>query len=217
MRAFARTRELVARRGAVKALWALAMSTLKPNFMICQVQTRPNLEYHNDAEHAINIDIRLASADELVSASRELPDQLSRAFIESALDRGDVCAAAFVGSTMVAWQWSSFTIAEAAERLWVSFERPFRYGYKGFTRPEYRGRRIARQVMRFADSECLKRGYTDTIVYVETHNYASLANLARLGNRCVGYAGYLKLFNSYLTFRTPGVKRHAFRFYVENG
>lgn len=184
--------------------------------MICQVQTRANQAYVEAGAPADNIDVRIASADELMHAAREVPEQISAEFIESALGRGDICAAAFRGSSMIAWQWSSFSTAQVHGRLWVKFEHPFRYGYKGFTRAEYRGQRIAQRVMRFADSECLGRGYTHTIVYVETGNHASLANLRRLGNRCVGYAGYVRLFNTYLPFRTPGVKNHAFRFYVRN-
>ena len=203
MQYFARTREVKRRHGLGKAIWALALGKLGSWFMICEVQTRPNLEYLDDAECGSDIDVRLANAEELMRAAHELPDQLTAAFIESALDRGDICAAAFVGASIIAWQWSSFTTAKVNDKLWIGFDRPYRYGYKGFTRPEYRGQRIAQRVMRFADSECLRRGYTHTVVYVETHNYASLANLKRLGNRCVGYAGYFRLLNLYMPFRTP--------------
>ena len=43
---------------------------------------------------------------------------------------------------MVAFGWFSFGDAMVDDRVWVHIEPPCRYGYKTFTRPEYRGRHL---------------------------------------------------------------------------
>ena len=202
------------RWGYFQAFWAGVAVRLRRWFMLCQVQVRPNQSVGDaDVSHD-GIEVRLASKDELLAAANDLPKQLDAAFVHAALARGDLCAAAFDSAGMVGFQWASFSTAEVSEQLGVEFPSSCRYGYKGFVRPDYRGRRIAWRVMRYLDSECLRRGYTHTIVYVETHNYASLANLRRLGNECIGYAGFIKTGRRYHPFATPGARRHGFRFYT---
>jgi len=210
IREFKRT---VDRWGLFRLLWAAFMHRVSPWLTLCQVQTRRNAPREETSVTEGSLRIGLAARDDLYRAVAEMPDQLDADFVESALARGDICAAAFDDSRIVSFQWASFTTARVNDRLSVKFTEPFRYGYKGFTDPAYRGRRIAREVMLFCDSECLARGYTHTIVYVETHNYASIANLDRLGNRCIGYTGYFKVGRRYFPFRTPGAKRCGFRFY----
>ena len=205
-------RESIGKWGLAKMLWAAVMWRAHQWLMLCQIQVRVNKHAISDLA-ANDIIVRLANRQELIQATKEIPDYLTQEFVESAMARGDICAAVFSDSKIIAFNWASFTTTKVNDHLWVEFGTSHRYGYNAYTRPEYRGRRIMRSVMRFLDSECLKRGYTHTIVYVETHNYASLANLARLGNRCVGYAGYFRLFGKYFLFRSPGSKARSFRFY----
>ena len=212
MRRLHQLRESIGKWGLAKVLWAAVMWRVRPWLMLCQIRVRINKQGNCDFT-ADDINIRVASQQELNQAIEEMPDQLSQKSVDSALARGEICAAAFSDSRIIAFQWASFAASRDNDYLWVEFDAPYRYGHNGYTRPEYRGRRIAQHVMRFADSECLKRGYTHTIVYAETHNYASLANLERLGTRCVGYAGYFRLFGKYFPFRSPGAKAHSFRFY----
>jgi ribosomal protein S18 acetylase RimI-like enzyme len=209
-----RLRAAIKRWGLCKALWAGVAGRLRPWFMLCQVQVRANQSICDAEVSSDDIQVRLASEPELFAAVIDLPKQLDADFLQSALSRGDLCAAAFDGGHMVGFQWASFTTAQINEQLAVEFPSSHRYGYKGFVHPDYRGRRIAWRVMRYLDSECLLRGYEQTMVYVETHNYASLANLERLGNRCIGYAGYLSLGRRCHPFATKGARRHGFSFYL---
>jgi GNAT superfamily N-acetyltransferase len=207
-------RALAARWGPGKPLLAAVMRLFCPWLMLCRVQTRANQPLQGDLELPQDIEVRLANRAELLRGAAEVPEQLSPEFIDAALARGDICVAAFAEGSIVSLQWASFTTAAVTDRLWVRFRAPYRYGYRGYTRPTCRGRRIAKAVMRCCDALCLERGYSHTIVYAEVHNYASLANLARLGNRSIGFAGYLRCFGHYLPFRSPGVKAQGFRFYV---
>ena len=205
---------LTARWGLASAMLALIARLLQRWLTLWIVQIRKNQPYERTPELSPDIDIRFATRAELLAASAQMPHQMSTSFVEAALDRGDLCAAAFADGSIVALQWASFTIAPDADRLWIGIEPPYRYGYKGFTAPEYRGRRLACEVMRFCDAQCLERGYTHTLVYVGPANYASRANLDRLGNRTAGYAGYLRCCGHYFTFRTPGAKAHSFSLQV---
>ena len=62
--------------------------------------------------------------------------------VDASLDRGNICAAAFDRDRMVAYVWRSFSTAPHTDGLWVTFERPYRYGYKAFTAPAYRGQHL---------------------------------------------------------------------------
>ena len=160
--------------------------------------------------------MRKASREDLLTAARENPAQLSLAFVDDALARGDYCAAAFDGSRMVAWAWASFDTAPHDDGLWVKVEPPYSYGYKWYTKPEYRGQGIIGQLAIFRDKLGAETGITHNVGFTETHNYASWQTNQRLHTQFVGYAGYFRLLGKSYPFRTPGVVKHTFRFYRES-
>jgi hypothetical protein len=90
-----------------------------------------------------------------------------------------------------------------------------RYVYHTYTRPEYRGRRLPAALNALDETEAAAQGRTHTISFVESHNYPSIAFGNRLGNRCIGYAGYVRLCGRPYPFRTPGARRHGFQFGAE--
>ena len=112
---------------------------------------------------------------------------------------------------MVAYVWRSYSGAPHQDGLWVAFDKPYRYGYKAYTLPDYRGRHLLDNTL--TDPICLSRGYTHGVSFVETHNYSSHINNQRIGNQPVGFAGYIKLAGHSYPFRTPAVKKIGFRFY----
>ena len=140
----------------------------------------------------------------------ELPEDQAR----SALARGDLCVAAFEGERLVGYEWFAFGPTPHLPGLWVAFDRDARYGYKKFVHPDYRGKRIAAGLSAYGDQWCLRRGCTRTVAFIDMDNHASWRASARLGSTTVGYAGYVKLFNAYLCFRSPGAKALGFRFYA---
>lgn len=157
--------------------------------------------------------MRKATRDDLVAAAQENPNELSLTFIDDALARGDYCVGAFDGSHMVAWAWASFTTAPHGDGLWVEVNAPYSYGYKWFTKPEYRGRGIIGKIAILRDKLGAESGVTHNVGFTETHNYASWQSNRRLDTQFVGYAGYFRLFGKSYPFRTPGVVKHTFRFY----
>ncbi len=165
----------------------------------------------NELENGVSI--RMATRDDLIRAAHEMPKQLGFRFLEDALARGDICLAAFHDETMVAFIWRSFTRVPHADGLWVEVEWPYRYGYKAYTKPDFRGQGLSGWLSRLGDEVCLDKGFRYGVGFVETHNYPSIKADLRVGGRMVGYAGYLKLFGKAYPFRTRGVVPHTFRFY----
>lgn len=155
---------------------------------------------------------RIATRSELMLAARDPVMGLRPESIDAALERGDMCSAVFEQERMLAYAWRAFSTAPHVDGLWVTFERPYRYGYKSLTHPDYRGQHLQSLASPVTDAACIERGYRKTLGFVESHNYASITNSLRLGNRLVGWAGYFKFFGRVYPFRSPGARKHTFRF-----
>jgi hypothetical protein len=146
-------------------------------------------------------------------AELELPERHVRA----AFSRGDFCVGALAGERLVGYEWLAFRPTPHIDGLWVGFDAGSRYGYKKFVRPECRGRRIAAGLSAYGDALSLSQGCTRTIAFIELDNDASWRASARLGSKTIGYAGYLKLFDTFFPFRSKGAKALGFRFNVPRG
>ncbi len=202
--------------GRIRALvehgWAGFMRRLRPWFVLCRIHVRSTAVAAPDEQMLSRYPVRQASRDELLRAAEDMPQQLSIAFIDAALARGDFCVAAFDGDRMIAFGWVAFARAPNVPGLAVVVAPPYRYGYKIFTHPDYRGQRIINAVQRVRDRLSLAQGRTMGVAFVESHNFAYIRAERRIGSELVGFAGYLHLFGRYWPFRSPGVLRHNFRF-----
>ena len=156
---------------------------------------------------------RLLTQEELALACEDPRIEISAEFLRAALDRGDLCIGAFDGERLVAYTWRSFKETSHADDLFLSFEKPHRYGYKAFTLPEYRGLRLQECITPVSDQFCIDRGYTHGISFIQTHNYASLTMSLRVGSVPVGLLGYLRIFGRVFTFRSAGARRRGFGFH----
>ena len=136
---------------------------------------------------------------------------LDAADVDALLRRGDMCVAAFAGDRMIAYVWRAFSIARWAPNVWVRFEKPYRYGFKGFTHPDFRGRRVSTALSFFSDRACAERGYSQAIALVEVHNLSSFAAEKHRQSVVVGYAGYVIFRGRPYPFRTRGVRKHTLR------
>lgn len=80
---------------------------------------------------------RLVDIDDLLPFASRVPD-LSREFLETAFERGDVSAANFYAGDLVGFAFWSFTRARATDQLDVLVPEGFRYSYKAWTHPDHR-------------------------------------------------------------------------------
>ena len=209
---FDQWRKDLERWGVVRFLHIRAMTFLRRWLTLCRVHVRKLDAAAPMPELKAPFTARIATKDDLLEAARDPAMGMQASAIEAALERGDMCGAVFDGDRMVAYTWRSFTTAPHADGLWVTFARPYRYGYKALTRPEYRGMHLQDAAVVVTEAACIERGYTHGVSFVESHNYPSITQDNRRGNRLVGWAGYVKLFGRVYPFRTPGAKRHTFRF-----
>ena len=153
----------------------------------------------------------------LLRAAEDPELGLSHDFVKFALARGDVAFGAMHGDRLVAYTWRTFTEAPHEHGLWVRVRPPYRYGYKAFTHPSYRGLHLNAAISLSSDAYFLERGYTHHVGFVDIWNRASLATGKYKGNSVIGFAGYLRWFGRYVPFRTPGVKRTGFEFFAPAG
>lgn len=152
--------------------------------------------------------------DALLAYRRRAELELDEAFVRKAFAKGDACEAIVRDNEVVAFTWFAFTPTHDSEGVHVGFAPGLRYGYHAYTLPEYRGRHWPRLFAPARDRYAIGRGCTHAIAFIAVDNLASIRSAVASGNRCVGYAGYFKRGRRFVAFRTPGVRRYDFRFYL---
>jgi len=183
-------------------------------FVLAVIDLRPHYASPRLPTLAAHRSVRIASRDELLVASRSPIYDLAPTFVDEALAQGDLCIAAYENEKIIAYVWRAFSATPHVDGVWVDFGAKYRYGYKAFTHPAYRQQQLQHLVGLLTDPMMIERGFTHGISFVETHNFASRISDMKRGSVCVGYAGYFRLFGKVLPFRSPGAKKHGFRFFI---
>ena len=209
-------KEVFRRWGWSRAMFILMMKGLGKilGIHIHSIWTRPLTSSPPDPNLPPGVSLRILDRATLLAASKDPELQMSCAFVESALARGDVAFGALDGTTLVAYMWRTVSVAPYADALWIKVEHPYRYGYNSFTRPKYRGRHINSALSFFSDAYFLERGYTKHINFVDVSNLSSLATRKYRAEERIGFAGYVKWFGRYFTFRTPAVRKTGFELFL---
>jgi hypothetical protein len=206
---FDRLRADARRWGWMRSLCVRIMSMLKryAGLHVYRVGVRPLVAHRPEIALPRGTRLRVARREELMKASLDPALDMSPDFVRRALARGDMVFGAFEGARLIAYSWRTVTAAPHFDGLWATVDRPFFLGYKAYTRPSHRGRRIHAAVALFSDAYLLGRGYTAEVGFVDITNYSSLAAAKFLGRRRIGYIGHLKLFGCRIPFRTAGVRK----------
>jgi GNAT superfamily N-acetyltransferase len=180
---------------------------------VCHVRGRA-LGASPDADSiAPGITIRPLDAFALANAAAEPALGIDPEFAAQSLARGDIPFGAFDGERLVGYLFYATGCAPHVDGIWVRVDPDCRYGYKGYTRPDYRGRRINVALSLASEQHFIERGITRHLGFVDASNLASIATGAPKGNTVYGYAGYLQWFGRILPFRTAGARRVGFGFY----
>lgn len=139
-------------------------------------------------------------------------NEMSEAFLDAALGKGDECYAILDGANLAAYGWYATTPTPVgAPELQLHFRADYVYMYKGFTDPRYRGQRLHAIGMTRALREYRGRGLRGIVSYVESVNFDSLKSCFRMGYRVFGSIYLVRLFRRYLAFSSPGCEPFAFR------
>jgi len=203
------------RWGLVRSLYALLLRICRKflSFNISVIRCRPLVRTNSSTSNPEGCRFSILAEQELLDFSHDPALQLFDTRIKDKLARGEICLGATVDGKLVAYAWRAFSALPHVD-IWVDFNADVVYGYNSFTLPAYRGKHIMSSLYKFGDNYCLDKGKTLSIGYVETDNYSSMRTGKRSGEHAVGYAGYIYLFGKLFSFRTPGVKKHGFRFFT---
>lgn len=204
-------REDLARWGLWRSAYRRLMRRVAPFLHVSFAVSRPLGRIEVRPTHA-GCSLRIATREELLRATANPDLQMTPAFVDYALSRGDICTAAFDGDNVVGYVWRAFVPTRHKDDVWLSFEAPYRYGYKALTLPAWRGRHLQEMLGPVADPLCIERGRTHAVGFIETHNYASITSSKRLGDRKIGVIGYLRIAGRVFPFRSAGARRAGFGF-----
>lgn len=115
-----------------------------------------------------------------------LPEQfgtvLTRAFVDTALAKGDDVFTIFDGATCAAFGWYSRRPTIIRDDLELRFDPRWVYMYHGYTRPEYRGERLHALGIARAVAACVEDPAVKGIISItEGANYRTYSSVSRLG------------------------------------
>jgi hypothetical protein len=209
------------RWGPARSLYSLLLPFCRKflTFNISAIVCRPLGRTNSSTSNPEGCQFSILSEQALLDFSHDPTLRLVETRIKDAFARGEFCAGAILDGNLVAYHWRAYTSAPATpfknkRNIWVDFNADTVYGRYSLTLPAYRGKHIMPSLWVFADNYCLDKGDLLLIAYVETDNYSAMRVGMRVGNRVVGYAGYIYLFGKSFSFRTPGAKKHGFRFFT---
>jgi len=151
------------------------------------------------------------SDEVLMRFAADPANELSPAFVEAALAKGDRCYGVLHGDTLAAYGWYAHNATPVGlDDLVVRFHPDHVYMYKGFTHEEHRGKRLHAVGMAKAMRHFQDAGYRGLVSYVESVNLASLKSCYRMGYQSFGSVYLLKLGERFLTAASPGCARFGF-------
>ena len=151
-----------------------------------------------------------ARPDEMLavaSAENDLPAD----FVAEAFDRGDECFAIHDGDRLASYRWFTRRPTPLRANLVIHFDPGWRYAYKGFTHPDYRGKRLHGIGLTLAARTYAAAGERGILSCVQSTNFPSLRSRQRTGQQIVGKIYMLRLGPRWLTWSTPGCRPYGFR------
>lgn len=156
------------------------------------------------------------SEEQLRKYSKDPQSEITDAFLDKVLPKGDRCFAILDGEKLAAYGWYSTKPTAINKELALYFDDHWVYMYKGYTHPSYRGQRLHAIGMAKALEAFSKEGYKGLISYVETNNFASLRSVYRMGYRNICKVRILKAFGKYHITTEPECDKYQFTVKAQN-
>lgn len=157
---------------------------------------------------------RLLWERDVIELCRDPELDLRQDSVKAALTRGELCAGAFTGDSLVGYCWFAFAPLPHLDGGWVEFDWLVAWPYKSFVRSAHRGQGIAAALYRFADAACLERGRVHSVICVESHNAPSVKAALKAGFAPAGYGGYVRSANRLFSWCSPSAKTHGIAFFL---
>jgi hypothetical protein len=159
-------------------------------------------------------DTRLGGKEDFVPFIDKVPS-LDAEFVEQAFARGDECTFTMFEGELVAFCFSSRGRTRVTEQLDCLVPSGFRYGYKDWTHENHRRRNLSKMDKFLRNAFCERPSHERRIVYIETHNYASLLHGYRHPRERdirMGLVGWIDLFGRQIPFSSGRAKWLGFEF-----
>ena len=194
---------------AIHDLQQRAVNRLVP-FQILKGMTAVLPDINRDLFETGSFAARFADRDE-VFANCSAQYDMTRDFAREALDKRDECFAIFDGDRLASYGWYSNQPTLISDGLVLHFDPSWVYMYKGFTHPDYRGKRLHGIGMSLALRAYTERGSRGLISYVKSNNFQSLRSIERMGYRIFGDIYLARVMGRPVTWSTPGCRPYGFR------
>lgn len=202
----------IKRHGFVKAIPYAACRLIQrfalldiTHLMILDASDSVNVESQDD------IEFRFLSRDEVVAFAADPTNDIDAA-LAPRIDSGyDYCFAALDDGRLAGYCWLARHSIEAkhnaacehpASGIAMSYGPEYAFRYKGFTHPDYRGRRIYQRVSHHASIALQQLGIRYILSTAEVVNYGAIKSSYRCGYRYLGHC-ILVGFRRWSLIRSP--------------
>lgn len=171
--------------------WQLVIDRLGKKLLGASVTNVVRLEARNVDENLkadAEFSFRFLTPDEVRTFAADPRNDLDATFVARATAGHDLCYAATCGDRLAAYGWYALGSIEAEHGggQAMSFPANMAYMYKGFTHPDFRGKRLHGVAMGLALKELAARGVDQLISTVDWTNWPSLKSCYRLGYTDLG-------------------------------
>jgi hypothetical protein len=168
------------------------------------------LTLHDVNKNLLNRDLKyrflFLDEDQIRKYSKDPINDISERFISRAIGNGDECLAALDSDVLASCGWYSGRPTHMFEDMFLHFDTDYRYMYKGYTHPNYRGERLHGIGMAKACEIYTGKGFKGLLSHIEAHNFNSLRSSYRIGYQDIGKIYVFRFFGQYRSFRDSGCK-----------
>lgn len=145
----------------------------------------------------------------LINYSKKELDMTSN-FIKKAIEKNDCCYGIFKDDELISYGWYSNKTTEITDDLQIQFKSNYIYQYKGFTRSQFRGKRLHAIGMAKALQSLSDSGVDGLLAIVESTNYNSRKSVYRMGYRDFGIIIVFKIGKQYRFINLGQCKEYGF-------
>jgi ribosomal protein S18 acetylase RimI-like enzyme len=161
---------------------------------------------------------RLMDAEGMEPYASDPENALAGDFLDDAVKRGDRCYAIFDGDKLASYGWYATKPTRLREFPGdgiLYFDPRYAYMHNGFTRPEYRGRRLHAAGMAAALQDLVSSGLDGLVSYVAASNFASLKSCERMGYEKFGRLFMAKVGSERMWHSSASCARYGFHVAAE--
>lgn len=127
-------------------------------------------------------------------------------FVEESIVNGDTCIAITDGDILASYTWYSSKPTRVTGEFSLNLSDSWVYAHRGFTNPDYRGRRLHAIGTTFAAQYFKDRGLAGVTTIVSHVNAASLKSCERMGFVPSGKIFLASRFNHYVAYHDAKAK-----------